>query len=563
MRKKALLIIFTLLIGTVYGAGFKGELVAKDQKVTIDFRNTELVDVIRIISRNFDLNILAGDEIKGKVTVSLSDVPVDDALEMILKMNNYVYVKEGTIVRVMTLENAKKEYGPKAEVKQSADGKKLYKVFEIKNVKASAISEKIKGVIKSDGRVIVDDNSNKIVTFIEKDEIELVENIIRDIDIAGTAGAKKELPKSVETLIIPVRYTSGQAIETIVRDIYPEMDIQIKVNANAGLIVTGKSEDIAKIKDIAKQYDIQPIQISIEAKIVEITGKDAKTIGVNWEYSNTSSEDATLQVGSSGGTMMSDTTDGGSIKFGILGDDKFDVTLKALLNNTNSNLLSSPNITTLSGKPAVITVGDKIPYPVAAEEGQPVTYAFEEVGIKLEVTPIVMDNKVINMAVKPKVSNQNGTTPDNRPIVATRDADTNVIINDGETLVIGGLMRQNEVHNTNSIPILGDIPFLGALFKTKSTVKTNTNLIFFITPKIISGGNYIEKNSEPSKEKKGKLSEKDKLKLEYAKVKIREYEENKNYDKALMEIAELRDLGLADKETDDSYSRIKDKKDKK
>lgn len=565
MKRAVLIIIFTISIISVYGAGFKGEMVAKDQNVTVDFRNTELIDVIRIISKNFDLNILAGEDIKGKVTVSLTDVPVDDALEMILKINDYVYLKEGSIVRVMSLETAKKNFGEKAEVKINAESKKLYKVFEIKNVKAESVSDKIKTIIKSDGRIIVDENSNKIVAFIEKDEIDMIEKLLKDIDVLGNITLKKENEYDEDVVIIPVKYTSGAAIEKIIRDIYPDMKVKITVNDNAGLIIKGKQDDIAKIENLVRKYDLQPIQISIEAKIIEITGKDAKTIGTDWNYTMNQSgttDTSSFELGSSGQTMMGDMNDGGKIKFGIISDSNFDVTLKALLNKTSSNLLSSPNITTLSGKPAVITVGDKIPYPVAAAtEGGTVTYAFEEVGIKLEVTPIVMDNNVINMIVKPKVSNQNGSTPDNRPIVATRDADTNVIVKNGETLVIGGLMRQNEVQNVNSIPFLGDIPFIGVLFKTKSTIKTNTNLIFFITPRIISGGAYVEK--EIKENKKEKFNESEKLKLINKKVIIKEYEDNADYDKALYEIDGLKQNGIIDKEIDESYKRIKEKRDNK
>lgn len=561
MRKGLLIFIFITLFMSSFGAGFRGEIIAKDQKLTVDFRSTELIDVVRMISRNFDLNILAGEDVKGKVTVSLSEVLVDDALEMILKMNGYTYIKEGNIVRVTTLENAKKEFGAKSEIKSGEDSKKLYKVFEIKNIKAESISDKIRSLIKSDGRIIVDENSNKIVAFIDKEEIAMVENILSDLDVAGGKEVSKTSGKE-ENTIIPLRYTSGSAIETIIRDIYPEMNAQIKVNDNVGLIVRGDQEDIEKIEEMVRKYDLQPLQISIEAKIVEITGQDTKTIGMDWSYNTNqagAADTATIGASSAGASLTGTQTDGGKINFGIISDDKFSATLKALLSNTNSNLLSSPNITTLSGKPAVITVGDKIPYPVAAEEGEPVTYQFEEVGIKLEVTPVVIDNNIINMMVKPKVSNQNGTTLDNRPIVATRDADTNVIVKDGETLVIGGLMRQNEINNVVKVPVLGSIPLLGALFRTKSITKQNTNLIFFITPRIISGGKYEVKNTA---QKKDKFNDIEKMKLENKKIIIKEYEENGSYDRALYEIDELRKNGLVDKEIDSSYNRIKEKRDK-
>lgn len=582
MTKLYIVIIgIVLLFSFSFGASYTGELISKDRKITVDFKDADLIDIIRMMGRNFQLNIAVGENIKGKVTISLINVPIDDALEQMLKMNGYTYIKEGEVIRVITIDDAKKEFGDDGKTKKTTETaiKKLYKVYAIKNKTAESVNEKIREVVKPDDKIIVDEVSNKLVMFIDKDEETILDDMIKEIDTGDGYRPKIQAQGGLRTVIIPVRYSTAANMVDIIGSLYPNVAANIRASdVMGGIVATSLEEkDIVKIESIINAFDLQPLQVSVEAKIVEISGEDNRKLGIDWKYGMTKDDTGgigTVNGGVSNGTIVGQMADGASLNFSLISGATLDFTMKALLNSSNVNLLSNPNITTLSGKTAVITVGDKIPYPVATSDGKVtiITYSFENVGIRLEVTPTILENGIISMQIKPQVSNENGRTPDNRPIVATRDAETNVIVKDGETLVIGGLMRNDEVKISNQVPILGDIPLIGEFFKSTSVTMKKTNLIFFITPKVLGGRNFKnkiefnmtqdivpEKTTVQEKQKEIKemtLREKE-VYVRNRKELIKLYETAGAFKKAIEEIEELQRNNLSDGETDALYNKLK------
>jgi len=174
---------------------------------------------------------------------------------------------------------------------------------------------------------------------------------------------------------------------------------------------------------------------------------------------------------------------GSGLGIGIL-KTNVEAVLHALAENNNVNLLSRPRIITMDNQEAVIEVGDQIPYKKLNQFGV-TSFEFKDATVQLVVKPHIIDSEYILLEVASKADFQNGFTPDGTLIISTRKASTNVKVKDGQTIVIGGLIRDSLIKNQTKVPILGDIPFLGLLFKSTKTTKVKTELIVFITPVIL------------------------------------------------------------------------------
>ena len=265
--KRALIIglIFLTTMTLSQSAGYNGELIAEGKTLTVDFKDAELLDVIRIIARKFDLNMIAGDSVKGKVTVSFREVPVDDALESILKINGFSYQKEGNIVRVIPARDA-----DKSEKKNDTQEKIVYKSYKLKNIKAEIAAETIKKIIKNGDKIVIDGYNNKLSCALLENEIYFIDQMIQDVD----SGAAKVTEEDV-TEIIRVKYMSVDELAKILSDINLNFTGAIKVNTELkSLVVRGKKGEIEKLKKIVDRFDVEPLQVLIEARIVELTDED-------------------------------------------------------------------------------------------------------------------------------------------------------------------------------------------------------------------------------------------------------------------------------------------------
>ena len=165
-------------------------------------------------------------------------------------------------------------------------------------------------------------------------------------------------------------------------------------------------------------------------------------------------------------------------------DYDIEVAIALLSRNTDLNLLSSPYLITLDNQSAVIEVGDQIPYPKLNEFGV-TSYEFKDATIRLSLRPHINNDSTITVYLEPQANFQQGFTPDNIPIIAKRSAQTQVIVENGKTVVLGGLMRESDVTTETRVPLLSSIPFLGELFKSTKVTKLKTELVVMITPKIV------------------------------------------------------------------------------
>lgn len=279
---------------------------------------------------------------------------------------------------------------------------------------------------------------------------------------------------SFKPLIVKLKYLKADQMKSTLGTILPENRIRID-SAHNSLVLMGNENEYSMVKDVLSELDIPQKQVMFEAEVVEISKSDLKHLGVRWEWGNFPA--------SLGNEMV------GVIPVGPQGSStNYRASIDAMVNTENAKILANPRVATLDGQTARILIGDRLPVETKYLENgvQQIAVNYIDVGIKLEVTPWVNEDGIITTKLLPEVST-NIATAGNNPSIRTRQAETTLRVKNGETIVIGGLIQREDRKNVTKVPLLGDIPLIGNLFKSTNIEKRETELMIFITPKILDG----------------------------------------------------------------------------
>lgn len=287
-------------------------------------------------------------------------------------------------------------------------------------------------------------------------------------NLKGRSVAPELVCKVINLINIPPE----RAVDTISR-IMPNM-ISVKNDDSGSIILRGEQKDIFEAQKIINALDKKVPQIFIEGRIIEISQSGLSDIGIVWGKEQ------------------------GSFKFsvdkntgGISQPDNMIGTLDLLVASGKAKILANPKITALDGKEAEINIGSRIPYAVPAgtsSGSNQWTIQYIDAGVNLRILSKITSDRMIVSTIKPEVSNISEwrtTSAGEFPVISTRNASVTVRMHDGETLVIGGLINESDRENVSGVAYLSDIPLLGGLFQRRVTEKTNTDVIFLITPHLM------------------------------------------------------------------------------
>jgi len=399
---------------------------------SLDVDGADLRTVLRAISEFSGRNIVLGNNARGTVRIQLKNVAWQDALKAVLRANGLDYVEDGSVIRV-------------------------------------------------------DDASKLNAEKVERE----------------TANARTLELVPLETRIVKLNYANASELTgPLASSLSKRGSVQVEKRTNS-LIITDLPTNLDAVSQMALQLDSQTPQIEITAKLVDVDATAIQSIGVVWNHGFQNSQfvkdnsnipvylkPATSTTGNEqlgSGVNTGIASPAGRITVGLFqkwGD--LEAQLQVLASMNKANIISNPRITTVDNREAKIVVGQKIPLIVQDVAGNPVSQ-LQTVGIQLKVTPHLTSEKKIIMDLHPEVSDlASGATVQGGLIINTSEADTRVMVDDGQTAVIGGLIRTNETLVHFGVPILKDIPLVGLLFSTKSTSKQNRELIIFVTPKLVS-----------------------------------------------------------------------------
>lgn len=482
----------------------------KFPKISLDLKGMDILSTLKIISKKSGLNIIAGRNVKGKVTIYLNNVDAYEALKMILEMNNLAYIEEENVIKVLTSQNYEKIYGKKFYDKTTVD------VINLKFAKADNVSKTLTVVKSKVGQIVADSGTNSLIIIDTPESIERLKKLVESLDV------------KTETKVFALNYAKPKDVSEKLKTVVSPNIGEIQVDErNNQVIVKDRSDKIGEISKLIISLDKQHQEVLIEAKIVQIIlNKDLK-MGINWEYifdkvndqpvngtavSNvvsipTINLTPTAEDNESGGSSGSSGSTGLQLRVNTLARDKFTAVLDLLQKNGETNLVSSPRITTLENVEASIHVGTKekfvtttVTRNASGQETRSENVVEEKVGIKLLVTPTIGDDGYVTMKISPEVSSVEDriTTSEGNeiPIVRTSKSETTVMVKDGVTIVIAGLIEEKDIKKFNGIPLLCRIPILGTPFRRTITEKAKTELAVFLTPHIISGDKSTEELTE-------------------------------------------------------------------
>jgi len=401
------------------------------KRVSLDFQDADIVNVLRLLAEVSKLNIVIGDNVKGKITIKMLDVPWDQALDVILKMKGLGKVYEDNVLRIDTLSNIAQQQEEEAKAKEAMVKAEdlVTKILFVNYAKAKDIAESIKKILSARGDITVDDRTNTL--------------IIKEIG--------------------------------------------------------DKHEEIAKL---LKTLDKPTPQVLIEARIVQADSNFAKDLGIQWGGSYSSNPgDFNIGVQSGPGGPVGAPTTGFAVNLpasgvaGIKGSmgftigktvgDAFNLDLRLSAGETKglTKVLSAPKIATLDNKEATIQQGEAIPYKTLSQSGTKTE--FIDATLTLKVVPKVTPDGHISMNIKITKNRQGSIVVEGTPSINKKEATTEVLVKDGETTVIGGIYETTDVDNFLGVPWFHHVPILGWLFKSTQKSNIKSELLIFITPKII------------------------------------------------------------------------------
>lgn len=447
----------------------------------LELKDMEINDVLKLISKKSGINIVAGRDVKGKVTIYLKGVGVREALRIILESNDLAYVEEDTIIKVMTAKDYESTYGRKFGEKTKI------KIIPLRNTAAADVAAILNQMKSLNGKVITDDKSNTMVLIETPEKLAAMEALLAEIDVP------------ISTRVFDLSYSKAEDLSKNITEVLTKNAGTLKFDARSNkIVVTDTPRKLDEISRLIKAFDERHKEVLIEAKIVQLALSDAYKMGVDWEVMIRGYQMLDLKSNLNILGAKDITAKRGKLTIGVLSNDDYEVLIDALNTIGTTNILSSPHITAINNQEAKILVGSTQPYATTTTttpSSGPTTTAesinFIDVGVKLYVTPTIHKDGFITMKIRPEVSSVLSTyttsTNNQIPIVETSEAETTVMVRDGVTIIIGGLMKDEKKDTVNKIPFLGDVPLLGAAFRNTSKSTAKTELVIFLTPKIISG----------------------------------------------------------------------------
>lgn len=508
-----------------------------ERMVTLDFNNVDLQTFVKFISELTGKNFVLDEKVQGKVTViSPTKISVDDAYQVfltVLELKGFTAVGENKVIKLFPSREAKQSGVSIVTEERPLPEYENYetRVLRLNYISASEISRLIAPLISKDGSSIPYPQTNTLILTDVKSNMAKLLNLIGELDkepqkgkggiyvhYLQNAGAE-EMAKVLGNLTSKsaARPAAGQAPQDAT--VHFEGGISITSDkATNSLIIMASPEDYERLKSIIERLDIRRKQVYVEAAIVEMGIDKARELGVEFRTTENVTANETLVAG---GTLLAPAGAGiasfavnplsvsGLVAAGIKGflPDGVTPNIGALVRlfqaDSNINVLSTPNILTLDNQEAKIIVGQNVPFitGVSQTTGGNVQATIErkDVGIQLRITPHTTESDLVRLDIYQEISSLAGSVPvgtdQEVPITSKRSAETSVVVRDRETIVIGGLIKDDITITERKVPFLGDIPILGYLFKYEGRKKVKTNLMLFITPYIIRDTETLEEIS--------------------------------------------------------------------
>jgi len=446
------------------------ERVYSGEPLSMEFQDVEVRSVLDILAQFTEMNIVASDSVAGNITLRLINVPWDQALDIILKSKNLGKRENGNVILVAPSTELAEQEARELEAQQAVQSYAPLRTEYIRlsyakaqdvltlisqgsgatgNNSGLANREDNNTLLSNRGTVTVDERTNTLIIKDVADSIENIHKLISKIDIP------------VRQVMIEARIVS--ATDSFSKEIGVRWGILSNGAANnRSLLVGGSNQTLADLKD----FDI------------ETTTVNGQTVSYP-SYDITRPDNLNVDLGVS--------NPAGSIAFGLLSmsDVMLDLELSALQADNRGEVISTPKILTADKQTAKVSSGTQIPYQEASASGATTT-SFREAALSLEATPNITPDGKIGLQLV--ITNGTPTIINNQVAISEDSISTNVIIEDGQTVVLGGVFKNRTNNGVDKVPFLGDLPYIGRAFRRDVRSNNKEELLIFVTPKLINDG---------------------------------------------------------------------------
>ena len=544
-----------------------------EKLISLDFKDADVVNLLRILAAESGRNIVAGDDVKGRVSISLKNVTWEQALDTILEVRGLAKVERDGVIRIVSLDQLTKEKEAQARVeaaKRNAEIETRTKLAEAQLKETELASKKLaadaaaaeaqaRGPLREEViRLSYADPEDVARTLqgilgippegVTLPTQPLVQGVPQNPTVvpSGTGAPLNPELGRLPQINSPFPPPVAPVVTSVSQDVLAK-GITVRANkATNSIFIRHYEADLERIKKlIREQLDVPLPQVKIEARMEILDRTSLEAIGVQWGGAAAGNTRNTTVIGqgfqagdavragtapssvtpvnpnlslanllpisplgtglSTGGNLVnlpfsllpnaSTNTPAGGIAFGIVGTNfNVNLALQALAQLGKTRTLAHPEIVTVENNKAAFTLGEEIPYATVSSAGTQVQ--FKEAVLRLEVTPTVIresvDGKEIRK-VKLTVIVENNSRGDvispapgvSVPIINRRKAETQVLVREGSRLVIGGVTQNVQQKTVRKVPVMGDVPILGWLFKQREDFETGRELVVFLTPSIL------------------------------------------------------------------------------
>ncbi len=432
---------------------------AAQKLIDLEFNGARVQDVLQVLRRLGDFNIVADPQVTGEVTIFLKQVTAREAVGLVAQAAGYSYRFQGNTVHIATEQRLEALFSPSAQPASAPE----YKVYNLQSVDAAQavamLSRMLPGV-----NAVADDSRNLLVLSASSDQLRRAEALLFDFD---RRQASSRPLRNVD--VINLNHADPEQLANVIRAIEPNATVTVDAFTRS-LVVRGSDRTIASVRSMIPLLDTIQRQVLVEARLVEISLEALNRLGLTWDLPS-------FALSLERGASLSITS------------EELGIALEALSTEGSAHILANPKIAAVNATTATFLIGDRIPIMMqqADDLGRVTGFLeFIEAGISLAITPIIGDDGFVTLELTTGVSGITGMTPQNIPQIRTREVTATVRVQDGQPLVIGGLIQEEDRVTVSGIPLLQKFPLIGELFRRRQSHKVQSETVIFLTPHIVT-----------------------------------------------------------------------------
>lgn len=473
-------------------------LEALERRGDLVLRGSTLDAALFTINELWKVNIIAG-KVEGQVNGVFEDAPLKEILDTILLGNGYGYRMVGESIVVSKLDQLGR-----------INPFFVSEAIQVLNAQPSELVEAARLLSTPQGQVQPIDSARTLIVIDFPERVQMIRDLVSSVDAASGGPGMLDAtgrPKPLEVAYFHTQYITVADAKKVLSTVLSAVGRVEAVDGEDRLIVVDFADNLQVVERVLANLDRPRPQVQITALIYDLSLTDIEQLGINWAQAVNTRTAGTLPTNTqlTVSNPFSPSASGALFTFQHFGST-FDLSsvAQAIQSASDSRLLANPNVTVMDNEEASFEAVTQIPYQQITQTqqgGQLAGTAFKDAGIKLDVIPKISADGTVELIVRPEFSRLTGYTPgDNQPVIDTRATSTAVRVRSGDTLVIGGMRQRSDVGDFGGVPGLKDVRWLGHLFRTRSTDIRESELVVFITPRIVGYSEPLDCRTQLTKD---------------------------------------------------------------